>query len=175
MQPASKLLWKALLHKEKCAEADGALGQSQSAASAAAWAEALTPSPACPARGGFLALVSALLGCHPDPSPGSACSLTPGRGGFAWKGTLGCVTRCWLGCSLHWSHSHQQVEGGQCHPEPCSSGCICSCTKPWFGSGVLLQDVPRGLFSAFLQEQLLGHVFPHWGLLYFALDTWSDW
>lgn len=71
------------------------------------------------------------------------------------------------------SHSHQQVDGGPCHPEPCSSGCICSCTKPWFGSDILLQDVPRGLLSAFLQEQLLGHVSPCWGLLYFALDTWS--
>lgn len=70
MQPASKLLWKALLHKEKCAEADGALGQSQSAASAAAWAEGLTPSPARLARAGFLVLVSALLGCHPDLYPG---------------------------------------------------------------------------------------------------------
>lgn len=67
MQPASKLLWKALLHKEKCAVADGAQGQSQNAASAAAWAEALTPSPTCLARGGFLVLVPALLGCHPVP------------------------------------------------------------------------------------------------------------
>lgn len=110
MQPASKLLWKALLRKEKCAVADGALGQSQSAASAAAWAEALTPSPACLAQGGFLVLVPSC----PLPRPWVRAlhvALHHLFGGFIWKGTLGCVTRCWLGCSLHWSHSHQQMEG----------------------------------------------------------------
>lgn len=30
--PASKLFWKALLHKEKCSVADGALGQSSALA-----------------------------------------------------------------------------------------------------------------------------------------------
>lgn len=52
MQPARKLFWKALLHKEKCSVADGALRQN--AALAAAWAERLTPSPARLGLGGFL-------------------------------------------------------------------------------------------------------------------------
>lgn len=75
-----------------------------------------------------------------------------------------------LGCSPHQSCSQQEVGGCQCHPEPLSSGRI----EPWFGSDVLLWRVPRGLLSVLLQEQLLRHVSPCWGLIFFALDTWSD-
>lgn len=54
MQPARKLFWKALLHKEKCSAADSAGALRQSTALAVASAERLTPPPARLGLGGFL-------------------------------------------------------------------------------------------------------------------------
>lgn len=169
-EAARKLLWNALLHKEKCSRLTVPSGRARSLLQQQlglrnkllplhAWLGQALGVPSCPLPhcwGAILSLPQALG--------------TPWRGGFIWKGTLGCVTRRWLSCSLHW-----QVVGDQCHPEPCSSGCICSCSKPCSGSVILLQHMPRGLLSTFLQEQLLGHVSPCWGLPCFALDSWSDW
>lgn len=168
VQSGSKCFWEALLRTENRSALMVPLG---SAAAAAAWVEALTPSLVCLGLGGFW------------PTPWGVL-------GVSSAGVMSCtLPRPW------WGGRGSYYGGGFCSEgSPVSLGVRLLAAAErgvsvTLSLGPLDESVPaprHGLAQAshasmcqegcclFLWEQLLGHVCPCWGMMVFVLDTWRD-